>query len=187
MKDKKDEEVEIFDVLELFDQNLKTGKNQVKRNMSIQSEFSDLINESLRIEEEQEKRNQEIKDLESAHQLYAKRTRGRRRKRFEKAVLDSVAGAIINNTPGNITVNGSNFHPSLGPVFVVFEGGGTSSSSSTTSNAAGTQATFAVPAVAYGLSPGVSVAISVLPGNLSELQSTETVTTTVLAACGGGG
>ena len=185
MKDKK-EEVAIFDVLKLFNQNLKTGKNHIKRNISIQSEFGDLINESIRIEEELEIRNREIKELEAAHQLYAKRTRGRRRKRFEKAVLDSVAGAIINDTPGNITVNGSNFHPSIGQIHVLFVGGGTTSSSSTTSNAAGTQATVSVPAIAYGLSPGVSVAISVLPGNLSELESTEVVTTTVLAACGGG-
>ncbi len=183
----KNKNIEIFDILKMFEDNLKNGGKKVKKNLSISSEFEEMIQEGLEVEAEEMTRDQYVKDMEESYQLHAKRTRGRRRKRFEKAVLDSVAGAIINDTPGNITVNGSNFHPDIGQLHVLFVGGGTSSSSSTTSNTAGTQATVSVPAIAYGLAPGVSVAISVLPGNLSELESTETVTTTVLAACGGGG
>ena len=183
----KDKDIEIFDILKEFENNIETGSKKPKKKLSISSEFEDMIQESFKIEAEERARDLYIKDMEDSYQLHAKRTRGRRRKRFEKAVLDSVAGAITNGTPGSVTVNGSNFNQDLGPVFVLFEGGGTSASSSTNSNAAGTQASVAVPAVTYGLSAGVSVAISVLPGNLSELQSTETVTTTVLAPCPGGG
>ena len=179
----KDKDIEIFDILKEFEDNLKTGSKKPKKKMSISTEFEDMIQESFKIEEEERARDLYVKDMEESYQLYAKRTRGRRRKRFERAVLNSVVGAITNGTPGNVTVNGSNFHPSFGPIYVLFEGGGTSASSSTNSNAAGTQASVEVPAVTYGLSAGVTVAISVLPGNLSELQSTEVVTTTVLAPC----
>ena len=183
----KDKDIEIFDILKTFEDNLKNGSKNVKKNLSIRSEFKEMIHDSIKIEEEEKAREEYIRDMEESYQLYAKKTRGRRRKRFERAVLNSIAGAITNNTPGNITVNGANFHPDIGQLFVLFEGGGTSTLSSTTSNALGTQASVSIPAATYGLTAGVSVAISVLPGNLSELQSIESVSTTVLAGCPGGG
>ena len=183
-------DIEIFDILKEFEDNLKNCSKKAKKKLSIIPEFKEMIQESLELEEREASSLEYAKDLEESYQLYAKRTKDRRRgrgRKFKKAILTSIGGAITSNVESNVVVNGENFQPELGELHVLFEGGGQSASSSTTSNAAGTQATVQVPQVINNLNGGISVALFVLPGNLSGLQSEENVTTTIQFPIGGGG
>jgi len=177
-------EPEIVDILKIFNEALDSGNNNIIKAPSLEYAFRDVIDDSISAEEKIKEAALEKERLEKSYDMFSRRTRGKRRRRFKKAKVTSTVGGITSGVPSNITVNGENFQPELGQVHVLFEGGGTSASGVGTSNAGGTQVLVALPEATFTLGGGTSVGLFVLPGNLNELKSEETVTLTVQTPIG---